>query len=119
MFFKKNTVTRVYAAPRASEVEFRQGRSFVAFAALSLFLACSKAEVAPSEGTVTPSVDPAVNPGIPEVVTLSATLEDLTTKVGFLPVYDTDGKTLSQLASTTLGWSSDIWDFTGDLPTLK
>lgn len=28
-------------------------------------------------------------------------------------------KTLSQLASTTLGWSSDIWDFTGDLPTLK
>ena len=29
------------------------------------------------------------------------------------------GKTLSQLASTTLGWSSDIWDFTGDLPTLK
>ena len=29
------------------------------------------------------------------------------------------GKTLSQLASTTLGWSSDVWDFTGDLPTLK
>lgn len=29
------------------------------------------------------------------------------------------GKTLSQLASTTLGWSGDIWDFTGDLPTLK
>lgn len=29
------------------------------------------------------------------------------------------GKTLSRLASTTLGWSSDVWDFTGDLPTLK
>ena len=28
-------------------------------------------------------------------------------------------KTLSQLASTTLGWDSSIWDFTGDLPTLK
>ena len=30
-----------------------------------------------------------------------------------------DGKTLTQLASTTLGWSSDVWDFTGELPTLK
>ena len=34
------------------------------------------------------------------------------------------GTTLSTLASTAkasggLGWSSDIWDFTGDLPTLK
>jgi hypothetical protein len=29
------------------------------------------------------------------------------------------GKTLSQLASTTLGWSSDVWDFSDDLPTLK
>jgi hypothetical protein len=29
------------------------------------------------------------------------------------------GKNLSQLASTTLGWSSDVWNFTGDLPTLK
>ena len=29
------------------------------------------------------------------------------------------GKTLSQLASTTLGWSSEIWDFSGALPTLK
>lgn len=30
------------------------------------------------------------------------------------------GKTLSQLASTTLGWSPDVWDFTGgDLPTLR
>ena len=29
------------------------------------------------------------------------------------------GKTLSQLASMTLGWSSYVWDFTGDLPTLK
>ena len=29
------------------------------------------------------------------------------------------GKTLSQLASSTLGWSSDVWDFTGDLPVLK
>lgn len=29
------------------------------------------------------------------------------------------GKTLSQLASTTLGWSDTIWDFnSGDLPTL-
>ena len=28
-------------------------------------------------------------------------------------------KTLSQLASSTLGWSSEIWDFTGDLPTLR
>ena len=28
-------------------------------------------------------------------------------------------KTLSQLASTTLGWSSDIWDFSGELPVLK
>ena len=29
------------------------------------------------------------------------------------------GKTLSQLASTTLGWSSEIWDFSVALPTLK
>ena len=29
------------------------------------------------------------------------------------------GKTLCQLASTTLGWSSEVWDFSGDLPTLK
>lgn len=29
------------------------------------------------------------------------------------------GKSLSQLASTMLGWSSSVWDFTGDLPTLK
>lgn len=29
------------------------------------------------------------------------------------------GKTLSELASTTLGWSSDVWDFSGALPTLK
>ena len=29
------------------------------------------------------------------------------------------GKTLSQLASTTLGWDSSIWDFSGDLPTLR
>ena len=29
------------------------------------------------------------------------------------------GKTLSQLASTTLGWSGDVWDFNGDLPVLK
>ena len=29
------------------------------------------------------------------------------------------GKTLSQLASTTLGWSGSIWDFSDDLPTLK
>jgi len=30
------------------------------------------------------------------------------------------GKTLSQLASTTLGWDSNIWDFnSGDLPKLK
>ena len=29
------------------------------------------------------------------------------------------GKTLSQLASTTLGWSSVIWDFSGELPTLR
>jgi hypothetical protein len=29
------------------------------------------------------------------------------------------GKTLSQLASTTLGWSGEVWDFTGDLPVLK
>ena len=29
------------------------------------------------------------------------------------------GKTLSQLASTTLGWSSNVWDFSGDVPTLK
>ena len=28
------------------------------------------------------------------------------------------GKTLSQLASTTLGWSSSVWDFSGDLPKL-
>lgn len=28
------------------------------------------------------------------------------------------GKTLSQLASTILGWDSNIWDFTGDLPKL-
>lgn len=28
-------------------------------------------------------------------------------------------KTLSELASTTLGWDSSVWDFTGDLPTLK
>ena len=29
------------------------------------------------------------------------------------------GKTLSQLASTTLGWSADVWDFSEDLPKLK
>lgn len=29
------------------------------------------------------------------------------------------GKTLSQLASTTLGWDSAIWDFSTDYPTLK
>ena len=29
------------------------------------------------------------------------------------------GKTLSQLASTTLGWPADVWDFSGALPTLK
>ena len=29
------------------------------------------------------------------------------------------GKTLSLLASTTLGWSAEVWDFTGDLPVLK
>ena len=30
------------------------------------------------------------------------------------------GKTLSQLASTTLGWSSSVWDFnSGDLPKLR
>lgn len=29
------------------------------------------------------------------------------------------GKTLSELASTTLGWSSDVWDFSGELPVLK
>ena len=29
------------------------------------------------------------------------------------------GKTLSQLASTTLGWDSSIWDFSNDLPTLR
>ena len=29
------------------------------------------------------------------------------------------GKTLSQLASTTLGWSSEVWSFSGSLPTLK
>lgn len=29
------------------------------------------------------------------------------------------GTTLSQLASTTLGWSSAVWDFSGDVPTLK
>ena len=29
------------------------------------------------------------------------------------------GTTLSTLASTTLGWSADIWNFSGDRPTLK
>ncbi len=29
------------------------------------------------------------------------------------------GKTLSQLASTTLGWDSSVWDFSGELPALK
>ena len=29
------------------------------------------------------------------------------------------GTTLSQLASTTLGWSSSVWDFSGELPVLK
>ncbi|MBO4446495.1 MAG: hypothetical protein J5764_00040 [Bacteroidales bacterium] len=28
-------------------------------------------------------------------------------------------KTLSQLASTTLGWSADVWDFSAELPKLK
>ena len=28
-------------------------------------------------------------------------------------------KTLSQLASTTLGWDSSTWDFSADMPTLK
>jgi hypothetical protein len=30
----------------------------------------------------------------------------------------TAGTTLSTLASTTLGWSTDVWDFSGALPTL-
>ena len=29
------------------------------------------------------------------------------------------GKTLSALARDVLGWSADIWDFSGELPTLK
>lgn len=29
------------------------------------------------------------------------------------------GMSLSELASTTLGWDSEVWDFTGILPTLK
>jgi hypothetical protein len=29
------------------------------------------------------------------------------------------GTSLSTLASTTLGWSSAVWDFSGDVPTLK
>lgn len=29
------------------------------------------------------------------------------------------GKTLSELASTTLGWDSSIWDFSGSTPVLK
>ena len=29
------------------------------------------------------------------------------------------GKTLSQLASTTLGWDASIWDFSGDVPVFK
>lgn len=29
------------------------------------------------------------------------------------------GKTLSELASTTLGWDASIWDFSGAMPTLK
>ena len=29
------------------------------------------------------------------------------------------GKTLSELASTTLGWDATIWDFSGAMPTLK
>ena len=29
------------------------------------------------------------------------------------------GTTLSSLASTTLGWSTDVWDFSGSLPVLK
>ena len=29
------------------------------------------------------------------------------------------GTKLSTLASTTLGWSSSVWDFSGDTPTLK
>lgn len=29
------------------------------------------------------------------------------------------GTTLSQLASSTLGWSSDVWNFSGNLPILK
>ena len=29
------------------------------------------------------------------------------------------GKSLSELASTTLGWDATVWDFSGDLPKLK
>lgn len=29
------------------------------------------------------------------------------------------GKTLSQLASATLGWDASVWDFSGELPVLK
>ena len=29
------------------------------------------------------------------------------------------GKTLSELASTTLGWDATIWDFSAAMPTLK
>ena len=64
--------------------------SFATFAATALFFACSKAEVAPSEIAASGEQ---VDPAVPEVMTISATLEDLTTRVGFLPVYDADGKT--------------------------
>lgn len=62
--------------------------SFAALAALSLFMACSKAEIAPSESTITPSGqpgDPGDKPVAPKVVTFTASLEDLESKVTFTP----------------------------------
>lgn len=72
--------------------------SFAAIAALSLFMACSKAEIAPSESTLTPSGQPG-DPGDKPVVTLTACLKDFT-RVAFDPTYDDNNPKPTGMALT-------------------
>lgn len=76
---------------------------------------------------LTPDFDHAdVSSTTPLTDSTGAQMTDVSTASGqpHYPIYPYQGhvdaaKTLSQLASTTLGWSSDVWDFSGALPTLK
>jgi len=67
-----------------------------------------------------------VTEGHPLTDNTGAEMEDTSTGSGqaHYPIYPYHGKvevgkTLSALARDVLGWSSDIWDFSGELPTLK